>query len=243
MRISEQQLIAACEVASSTYGGRTTAADGVATLARQHGMNASSALGFISDYRHLLNGEVFKRTMSAPAMRLFLESIHAEHGTRGLAQALTSLKAHIEYLEGHYKSAKVAMRAIAQEFETLLHEGGSAAEFQEQFELSIARSLLGSREARLQRLSKADKQARSVVVQSTVFVRNPDVVAEALLRASGACERCGREAPFLRAKDGSPYLEVHHKVQLAYGGKDSVDNAIAVCPNCHRRAHYGAADA
>jgi 5-methylcytosine-specific restriction protein A len=34
-------------------------------------------------------------------------------------------------------------------------------------------------------------------------------------------------------------LEVHHKKQLSEGGEDTVENAIALCPNCHREAHYG----
>jgi 5-methylcytosine-specific restriction protein A len=32
---------------------------------------------------------------------------------------------------------------------------------------------------------------------------------------------------------------VHHRIPLAKGGEDSVDNAVAVCPNCHRKGHYG----
>ncbi|WP_256325004.1 HNH endonuclease signature motif containing protein [Nitrosomonas sp. Nm132] len=43
----------------------------------------------------------------------------------------------------------------------------------------------------------------------------------------------------MRKHDGSPYLEVHHKIPLAFGGEDTVVNAIALCPNCHREAHYG----
>ncbi|OOL15317.1 hypothetical protein BXQ27_32765, partial [Klebsiella aerogenes] len=26
---------------------------------------------------------------------------------------------------------------------------------------------------------------------------------------------------------------------LSNGGEDSVENAIALCPNCHRQAHFG----
>ncbi|MEY0334745.1 HNH endonuclease [Providencia rettgeri] len=33
---------------------------------------------------------------------------------------------------------------------------------------------------------------------------------------------------------------MHHVEWLANGGEDSVENAIALCPNCHREAHYGA---
>jgi hypothetical protein len=41
--------------------------------------------------------------------------------------------------------------------------------------------------------------------------------------------------------DGSPFLETHHLIRLADGGPDTVENAVAVCPNCHRRLHYGRA--
>ncbi|MDH7515993.1 MAG: HNH endonuclease, partial [Bacteroidota bacterium] len=65
------------------------------------------------------------------------------------------------------------------------------------------------------------------------------VIAEVLARANGICESCRQPAPFRRASDGSPYLEVHHRVWLSRGGEDTVSNAVALCPNCHRRMHYG----
>lgn len=71
------------------------------------------------------------------------------------------------------------------------------------------------------------------------FKRNPDVIAEVLIRADGVCEQCDQHAPFKRASDGTPFLEVHHIIRLADGGEDTVDNTIAVCPNCHRELHYG----
>jgi 5-methylcytosine-specific restriction protein A len=43
----------------------------------------------------------------------------------------------------------------------------------------------------------------------------------------------------MRASDGNPYLEVHHWIRLADGGEDTVNNAIAACPNCHRQQHFG----
>lgn len=70
-----------------------------------------------------------------------------------------------------------------------------------------------------------------------VFVRSPEVAAYILRRAHGRCEGCGAQAPFMRT-DGTPYLEVHHVVPLAQGGPDTVDNTVALCPTCHRRAHY-----
>jgi 5-methylcytosine-specific restriction protein A len=65
------------------------------------------------------------------------------------------------------------------------------------------------------------------------------VIVEVLKRANGICENCHNPAPFIRKKDNSPYLEVHHKIHLSNKGEDSVENAIAVCPNCQRELHFG----
>lgn len=70
------------------------------------------------------------------------------------------------------------------------------------------------------------------------FLRDPEVVAWVLLQAGLNCESCNKPATFCR-DDGTPYLEVHHVKHLADGGPDTVDNAIACCPNCHRGLHYG----
>lgn len=96
-----------------------------------------------------------------------------------------------------------------------------------------------SREERLARLAAAPKKPTEMLVLSKQYKRNPDVVAEILDRAVGTCEGCGLSAPFNRKSDGTPYLEVHHRIPLAQGGDDTVENAIALCPNCHRKAHFG----
>ncbi|MBE9398254.1 HNH endonuclease [Pontibacterium sp. N1Y112] len=55
-------------------------------------------------------------------------------------------------------------------------------------------------------------------------------------RAEGKCEGCGSDAPFLSSK--GPFLECHHLHRLADGGPDHPQNVVALCPNCHRKAHY-----
>ena len=102
----------------------------------------------------------------------------------------------------------------------------------------VSQSLHDSHSSRQARLATAPKIPDRILTTSTSFRRNPDVVAEVLLRAEGKCEGCLQPAPFVRASDGTPYLEVHHRVMLAAGGEDTVVNAIALCPNCHRAAHY-----
>lgn len=107
------------------------------------------------------------------------------------------------------------------------------------FQTQVETSLNDSSAARLRRIQHANAIPARVAATSFVFTRNPDVVAETLALAKGTCQDCHLPAPFHRRSDNTPYLEVHHRKPLAEGGTDTLDNAIALCPNCHRKAHYG----
>ena len=129
---------------------------------------------------------------------------------------------------------KSAMQGLGLTFHSLKSE----LEEEEGFYQRIAISLQ-NRKGRKKRLLDAPKLPKQRYATRMDFIRNPDVVAEVLERSRGICENCGNTAPFTRASDGTPYLEVHHVVTLANGGEDIVENAEALCPNCHRRKHYG----
>jgi HNH endonuclease len=92
---------------------------------------------------------------------------------------------------------------------------------------------------RRDRLKEVSKSPRAVQVTKVVYDVNTDVIAEVLYRASGRCESCGQMAPFYRKSDFTPYLEIHYKVPFDQGGEDTVENAQAVCPNCHMKLLYG----
>lgn len=82
------------------------------------------------------------------------------------------------------------------------------------------------------------KNPAVVSVSITQYQRDPSVKAWILKQANGTCECCLRQAPF-QAADGTAFLEVHHVRQLADNGSDTISNAVALCPNCHREIHYG----
>jgi len=77
----------------------------------------------------------------------------------------------------------------------------------------------------------------SVSVTSS-YSRDVNVVAWVLRESKGVCELCRGEAPFEKP-NGRFYLEVHHLKRLADGGSDTPENAIAICPNCHKELHFG----
>ncbi len=70
------------------------------------------------------------------------------------------------------------------------------------------------------------------------YKRSQGVVDWVKLQSNGKCESCLSDAPF-QDINGLPYLEVHHVKTLAEGGSDTITNAVALCPNCHREFHFG----
>lgn len=78
-----------------------------------------------------------------------------------------------------------------------------------------------------------------IAVRSFQYQRDASVVAYAIKKADGICGDCGKPAPFVKRGSNLPYLEVHHIVMLKDGGSDTVDNVVALCPNCHRKRHHG----
>lgn len=71
---------------------------------------------------------------------------------------------------------------------------------------------------------------------ATILVRSEAVAAYVKKAAEGRCDLCGLPAPFI-GRDRVPYLECHHIEYLSAGGPDTIANAVALCPNCHRKMH------
>lgn len=81
--------------------------------------------------------------------------------------------------------------------------------------------------------ARSVKEALVTVTERAVLVRT-----YARLRSAGICEACNEAAPF-QTSSGEPFLEVHHIDRLSDGGPDRPDMVAAICPNCHREAHFG----
>jgi len=88
-------------------------------------------------------------------------------------------------------------------------------------------------------LSNSNKSPKASTIILTEYKnRSIEIKKYALLRANGNCENCEKEAPFVNLNE-IPFLEVHHIFSLADEGPDHPVNVAAICPNCHKEAHYG----
>lgn len=80
------------------------------------------------------------------------------------------------------------------------------------------------------------KPKKSQKTESVIYYRSPYIKEMVKQIADGKCQMCGEDAPFYDTNQ-KPYLEEHHVQRLADGGKDTMGNVVAICPNCHRKIH------
>lgn len=78
-------------------------------------------------------------------------------------------------------------------------------------------------------------------IKSTVqnnYLRSGAVNNYIFKRANGRCEYPECDSVGFLKDDGSNYFEVHHIQPLSEGGGDTIYNAVLLCANCHRKAHF-----
>ena len=141
-------------------------------------------------------------------------------------------------IEG-YKPAKNVGANVAKSIREALNAPGPLTP--EDFVPTADEATLEQRAAKLERQPikvepKGIEQPEQTQSSGKSYVRDPEVRAWVRQQAEGKCEGCGNPAPF--EKSGRPFLEVHHVKHLAQEGSDRPSNAVALCPNCHRRCHH-----
>ncbi|MEZ5751992.1 MAG: HNH endonuclease [Paracoccaceae bacterium] len=210
--------------------------------AQKFGMNRASASDYIRNVKYMNDGYVYKRTISAKATQYYLEHFERDFGQEGLKRALSALIGHIEYYEGIQSATLHKQRTIYERFHGSLKAMASSPEAMpfalEQSPFSEV-ALLSEKE--LEKAAReASKGPRPTTQISTVVRQRNMYVREYVLRhAKGICQECKQPAPFIQKDTGRPFLEVHHRIPLSEDGDDTVENAVALCPNCHREAHHG----
>lgn len=244
--MNKEQQAEALRLAQQVESGELTKALAARRLSEIFGVSLGSAAIVIGIFLDIFDGRVFKRTLSAEDLDYAMGAIASQEDAAGLEKALSALRMHIEYRESDGINP-VKSRAILAKYASLLkHVTAESSvvpvylpDIELMFQDEVGNARMSSQQERRMRLARANKLPLKIPRLVYIYERNPDVVVEVLFRAGGFCEGCKVLAPFLRKANGTPYLEVHHVVPLAEGGEETVENAIALCPNCHRKSHYG----
>ena len=101
------------------------------------------------------------------------------------------------------------------------------------YEEDVSESMSDTIERLLKRLGKKTPQPPKIT-RGTYYYRDPDLAALVKKLSAGKCDLCGKEAPFI-SPTGHPYLECHHIEARSKEGPDTLENVVALCPNCHKK--------
>ena len=66
-------------------------------IAETTGMNRNSAVMYLYAVQGMLNGTIYKRSISATAMKRYFDTIWNEYGSKGLKKAIQATRLHVEY--------------------------------------------------------------------------------------------------------------------------------------------------
>ena len=89
----------------------------------------------------------------------------------------------------------------------------------------------------LELIDKIEKNSEKKEYITEQFSRDSKVREQVIKEANGICQGCKKQS--FEKENGEIYLEVHHKIYLSQNGADTVENCVALCPNCHKNEHFG----
>lgn len=81
------------------------------TVSERTNMNRNSALMYIYVVKCMLEGEIYKRAISAKATEKYFKAILSDYGRTGLSKALRAAKEHIKYRQnlGHTVDSLISL--------------------------------------------------------------------------------------------------------------------------------------
>lgn len=128
MKMDVDTMNAIYEMARDIYHGKADLNICQAKASASYGVNAGSFIDYVRLFRHMFNGETYKRDASLALKKLYIERIYKEYGMAGLRNALESYKSAIQYYEQRGTN-KPGDRKIYERYSKILHGGSKENPF------------------------------------------------------------------------------------------------------------------
>lgn len=225
MKINQSLIESAYQIAKRYYSANgdyriTDAKNDLAAL----GVNPNSAVDMVNNFKHLLDGERYTRTLSVSATESYLKWIERDYEIRFLRNSISALRQHIEYyrtLTGTPMSGHV----------TLLAKYDALYPIDDSFFLSPEEA---SDDERL-------IEGRTRRVFADIYERNQKARKQCIDFYGLTCRVCDFDFEARYGALGKGFIHVHHVIDLASIKKeyeiDPIKDLMPVCPNCHAMLH------
>jgi 5-methylcytosine-specific restriction protein A len=219
--ITEEMTKVAYEHAKKVYSGDMSVKNAALKIQQISGLSIGSASDYIVNFKHLVKGSCYTRTMNNYATRFITESIRADYGDAVFVKALDSVRQHIDYYESLGHGRLNGIRNIYEEL---------SAKIKEQ---TLYPDEIPS-DVKL-------KEGVGKQVTVNVYERNARARKACIDHHGTRCSVCDFEFSKLYGKVGDGFIHVHHLKEISQIKKeyeiDPISDLCPVCPNCHAMLH------
>ena len=112
MKIPDQIIPDIYETAKLVYEKKVPLSEGAEKLSSKHNMNNTSARIYINDFKSLMAGQEFKRTLNAYSMEYFISRIGEDYGDAQFKVSVEALRKHIRYYESCHTGQMNSLRDV-----------------------------------------------------------------------------------------------------------------------------------
>ena len=236
MKIENSLVPLAYEVSKKVYHGELKLKEGKESIVENKRMNPNSAADYINNFKYLVQGKKFTRTLNFFSMEYFLDNIYKDFGRIGLANSLLALRQHIDYYEGKQKSKMHKMRQLLQFYS--LHTNNFQTSIQQEQILNELILSNATKEEIIADLKSYEppKKGSSILTKIEIRKRDNLIVAKLKIAKDFKCQICGKQ---IEKSDGSYYIEAAHIKAKKEEGNEAPNNILILCPNHHKEFDYG----
>lgn len=120
MEVPKSIIPLAYRTAKAVYGKQITLKEGTQILINSEDININSARDYLNNFKYIIEGKSFSRTLNEASMDYYFKKITQEYGFEQLAISLNALGAHISYYEELQNTTMHKTRAIHAKYLALL---------------------------------------------------------------------------------------------------------------------------
>jgi hypothetical protein len=114
--INQEMIAASYDYAKKLYHKQISQGKALDNIVAISDMHRGSALAYISDFQHMMEGKEYQRTMKTNATQYYLENIYKDYGIESLRLAVNAVDQHTKYYSTHRKGSLRSIEAIVREF-------------------------------------------------------------------------------------------------------------------------------
>jgi 5-methylcytosine-specific restriction protein A len=208
--------------AKNVYLKKTTLTNETNRLSKKFPVKESSIADYIYDFKHMMNGVEYQRTINYDATKYYLENILKDFGYTRFMNALNALEQHINYYETLQNTTMKKQRSLLEEFSKLTINKND---------------FIYPDDIENDNLFEGTKKQITV----NAYERSSQARQECINKYGYKCVICDFDFEKIYGDIGKNFIHVHHIKPLSEIDEkykiNPIEDLRPVCPNCHAMLH------